>query len=380
MSVAGLRKQFHKATQKVSEKVGGAEGTKLDDDFKEMEKKVDTTSRAVLDIMTKTTEYLQPNPASRARLSMISTMSKIRGGEKGPGYPQAETVLGDAMQKFGRELGEESCFGLALIDAGEAMRELGEVKDALDMEVKQNLIDPLQNLYDKDLKEIQHHLKKMEGRRLDFDYKKKRMGKVQDDEIKQALEKFDESKEIAEQSMFNLLESDIEQVSQLAALVQAQLEYHSRAAEILQQLSSKMEDRIKEASSNPRKEYTPKPRMTLELLPPSESHNGGLLSSKSPARTPGRGGGGVWVEGGVTSPARLYKLTSLNSLSAPMDQPCCRALYDFEPENEGELGFKEGDVITLTNQIDDNWYEGMIHGQSGFFPINYVDILVPLPH
>lgn len=35
----------------------------------------------------------------------------------------------------------------------------------------------------------------------------------------------------------------IEQVSQLAALVQAQLEYHSRSAEILQQLSSKMEDR-----------------------------------------------------------------------------------------------------------------------------------------
>ncbi|MEQ2170291.1 Endophilin-A1, partial [Goodea atripinnis] len=219
--------------------------------------KVDTTSRAVLDIMTKTTEYLQPNPgiitkptaaasqkhglhtdnhnfclfaASRAKLSMINTMSKIRGQEKGPGYPQAETILGDAMLKFGRDLGEESCFGLALIDAGEAMKELGEVKDALDMEVKQNFIDPLQNLHDKDLKEIQvnvglkwfllpqHHLKKMEGRRLDFDYKKKRQGKVQDDEIKQALEKFDESKEIAEQSMFNLLESDVR-----AANISAQL-------------------------------------------------------------------------------------------------------------------------------------------------------------
>lgn len=56
---------------------------------------------------------------------------------------------------------------------------------------------------------LQHHLKKLEGRRLDFDYKKKRQGKIPDEELRQALEKFDESKEIAESSMFNLLEMDV---------------------------------------------------------------------------------------------------------------------------------------------------------------------------
>ncbi|KAM4708371.1 endophilin-A1 isoform 2-T2 [Discoglossus pictus] len=357
MSVAGLKKQFHKATQKVSEKVGGAEGTKLDVDFKEMERKVDVTSRAVMEIMTKSVEYLQPNPASRAKLNMINTMSKIRGQEKGPGYPQAEALLAEAMLKFGREIGDDSNFGPALVDVGEAMRELSDIKDSLDIDVKQNFIDPLQNLHDKDLKEIQHHLKKLEGRRLDFDYKKKRQGKITDDEIRQALEKFDESKEIAESSMFNLLEMDIEQVSQLSALVQAQLEYHKQAAQILQQVTVKLDEskarNSGNASNQPRREYQPKPRMSLELTLPSENsqHNGGI----SLAGTPKPSG-------------------------APMDQPCCRALYDFDPENEGELGFKEGDIITLTNQIDENWYEGMLHGQSGFFPINYVDILVPLPH
>lgn len=71
----------------------------------------------------------------------------------------------------------------------------------------------------------------MEGRRLDFDYKKKRQGKVTEDEIKQALEKFDDSKEVAEQSMFNLLESDVSSVAwPVLALVHnpfhASVEFH----------------------------------------------------------------------------------------------------------------------------------------------------------
>lgn len=45
--------------------------------------------------------------------------------------------------------------GWALMDFGESMLRLAEVKDSLDIDVKQNFIDPLQTIADKDIKDIQ---------------------------------------------------------------------------------------------------------------------------------------------------------------------------------------------------------------------------------
>lgn len=47
----------------------------------------------------------------------MNSMSRMRGQEKGPGYTQTETILGESMQKFGRELGEESSFGEQIKEA-----------------------------------------------------------------------------------------------------------------------------------------------------------------------------------------------------------------------------------------------------------------------
>ncbi|XP_029104802.1 endophilin-A2-like [Scleropages formosus] len=349
MSVAGLKKQFYKASQMVSEKVGGAEGTKLDEDFRDLERKVDVTSKAVADIISRTSEYLQPNPASRAKLSMLNTVSKMRGQVKSPGYLQAEGLLGECMAKYGRDLGEDSDFGGALVDVGESMKRLAEAKDSLDIDVKQNFIDPLQSLCDKDLREIQHHLRKLESRRLDYDYRKKRQGRMAEEEVRQALDKFHESKEVAESSMQQLLETDMEQVGQLSSLVESQLQFHREAVRILDELSEKLRTRINEAQSRPCREYTPKRKPVCDHGDGDQS-DGGLPSA-------------------VALPPR----------PAATEQPCCRALYDFHPENEGELGFREGDIITLSGQIDENWYEGSLRGQSGFFPLSYVEVMVPLP-
>lgn len=56
-------------------------------------------------------EHLCVSAAYRAKLSMLSTVSRIRGQVRTMGYPQTEGMLGDCMLFYGRELGPSSEFG-----------------------------------------------------------------------------------------------------------------------------------------------------------------------------------------------------------------------------------------------------------------------------
>lgn len=92
--------------------------------------------------------------ASRARMSTVNTISKWRGsGTKMP-YPQPEGLLGEAMQKHGKQLGEDSVFGKALIDAGDAYKQMADLKYGLEDVVRQNFLEPLTHLQQKDVKEV----------------------------------------------------------------------------------------------------------------------------------------------------------------------------------------------------------------------------------
>ena len=78
----------------------------------------------------------------------------MRGQIKNIPYPQPEGTLGEAMVKNGKELGDESNFGNALVDFGECLRQMAGIKYALEDNIKQNFLDPMANIKDNELKEV----------------------------------------------------------------------------------------------------------------------------------------------------------------------------------------------------------------------------------
>ncbi|KAA1082446.1 ESCRT-0 subunit protein hse1 [Puccinia graminis f. sp. tritici] len=52
-----------------------------------------------------------------------------------------------------------------------------------------------------------------------------------------------------------------------------------------------------------------------------------------------------------------------------------KALYDFEPNEEGELSFKEGDIIRVIDSVYKDWWKGELRGQIGIFPVNYIETI-----
>nr|XP_020450255.1 drebrin-like protein A [Monopterus albus] len=57
-------------------------------------------------------------------------------------------------------------------------------------------------------------------------------------------------------------------------------------------------------------------------------------------------------------------------------QMCVRALYDYQAEDESEISFEPGDIITNVETMDKAWWRGWSkNGRQGLFPANYVETI-----
>jgi endophilin-A len=203
-----------------------------------MERKTDAVEGLVEDLQGKTREFLQPNPAARAKMAAL----KMSSSQAKSQYPQTEGILGAAMSSHAKKLGEDSCLGQALMESSQALMQVADVKYSLDNNIKQNFLDPLNHLQCNDLKEVLHHRKKLSNRRLDFDGKRRKQqkGGISEEEVNLAREKFKETLHNASTSMYHLLENDVELISQLCVFSESLMQYYQSCGEIMQDLTNKL--------------------------------------------------------------------------------------------------------------------------------------------
>ena len=82
---------------------------------------------------------------------------------------------------------------------------------------------------------------------------------------------------------------------------------------------------------------------------------------------------------GVSSQqAQSVKPASQGTTAATVSR--VRALFDFVPSEAGELQFRKGDIIAVLESVYKDWWKGSLKGQTGIFPLNYVEKLAdPTP-
>ncbi|XP_013012306.1 CD2-associated protein [Cavia porcellus] len=50
----------------------------------------------------------------------------------------------------------------------------------------------------------------------------------------------------------------------------------------------------------------------------------------------------------------------------------CKVLFEYIPQNEDELELKVGDIIDITEEVEEGWWSGTLNHKSGLFPSNFV--------
>lgn len=78
------------------------------------------------------------------------------------------------------------------------------------------------------------------------------------------------------------------------------------------------------------------------------------------------------VEGMTLNFLSLVQFSAKKTKTNNMEPYTVQAEYSFQRQNNDELQFKKGDIITVTQCEDGGWWEGTLGDMTGWFPSNYV--------
>ncbi|KAI8992300.1 hypothetical protein BDB01DRAFT_832613 [Pilobolus umbonatus] len=352
-------KNIGKFKQWTGERFGGVKSTLQSEDFQLMEKSTDEKRKGydkigeAIDMVYAHLLKRKTSPEDHKRKAMPLE------------------ALGHCLQQYSCVFPPNSSLGYALTNLGSVETHLAQLQETLAKTIKHEYKQMLSKI-DARYKEYEGLRRKLESRRLNYDSKLNRLNRAKkekpelEQEMQAAKLKYEETSTDLGNKMEEIeaLEKDHELA--LLGLIQAQHKYHMQASELLYNVQEiwnlKPDDeldmfRSKSRESSQLDSHSAKVEVPTSHASDPSSHNGSISSHSSELRH------------SIDAPSKLDEGKSFR-----------KTLFPFDGQNEDELSFEAGDIITVLNEVDEGWWLGESQMKRGIFPVNYTVDYIPPTH
>ncbi|XP_035253621.1 rho GTPase-activating protein 17b isoform X1 [Anguilla anguilla] len=236
-----MKKQFNRMKQLANQTVGRAEKTEvLSEDLLQIERRLETVR-------------LVAHNAHKRLVGCLQAHGGTDGEKRHKKLPL--TALSQAMQEGGNQLGEESLIGKMMESCGEAENSLASVLIQHEVQIERDILDPLNQLAEVEIPNIQKQRKQLAKHVLDYDSAKNRYFQISKsaissgtnpaltakvdalkEEMDDALNKVEICKDQLSADLYNFFSKEGEYAGYFLTLLEAQADYHRRSLTTLESL------------------------------------------------------------------------------------------------------------------------------------------------
>lgn len=266
-----VNKKLDRFKQWAGERMGGEVKTNTTDTFKALEQEMELRQRG----MEKMHE------AMNGYIKAISKRSEAERKDKT--LPIA--YMGANMIAHGEDFEHDSEFGQCLTGMGRTQERLARSQETFITAATDSWLDSLDRSLVQ-MKEYQAARKKLESRRLAYDTSLAKISKAKredfriEEELRQQQAKYEEAEADVERRMLDIKDSEAESMNDLTAFLDAQLAYHDRCYNALQELRQEWPvAATSQVGSNQRFRAAPAPQRSP--APPTRSRSNTVRSFMS---------------------------------------------------------------------------------------------------
>ncbi|KAI8925458.1 hypothetical protein BC831DRAFT_460948 [Entophlyctis helioformis] len=378
-------KKMGQFKQWTGEVMGNTQRTETSDEFKRLQQ--DTESRReCVERMHASLDVWHKNMIKRSGSSQDDRIQRT-----------PLQFVANSLILYGSLLPDDSIYGRALVKAGQTHDKIANEEYTFSNELRDGLFASLSLVLD-NVKEFRNLQKKLENRRLDFDAKLNKVHKVKkekpelEEETRVCQTKYEETLTAVTEKMIEINTDTDNDLQDLLAMIDAELIYHERATQHLQELKESLADIPRHA----REPYqanaaTTRARANSSLSSRSNSETNIDMAERRGTML-GAGVMAMPMPGGANlRPDSVATTVSAAQSNAPPARPVrtskqpmkrVKVVFDFDAEGPGELTIRVGEIVIVKAEIDDGWWEGEIadgSGRTGMFPSNYCEVLAGPP-